>query len=71
MNAAVRVDRRSDALAALAAVRPALGVVAEPERLAAFEMDAYIQKRATPLAAVLPRVVYRLHHLDAGGAQPP
>jgi len=54
MSAAVSVDRRSDALAALAAIRPPLGVVAEPERLAAFEMDAYIQKRATPLAAVLP-----------------
>ena len=55
MSAAVRLDRRSDALAALAAVRPAVNVVTEPERLVAFEMDAYIQKREMPLAAVLPQ----------------
>jgi glycolate oxidase len=54
MNAAVRTDRRADALAALAAVRPPLNIVAERERLAAFEMDAYIQRRETPMAAVLP-----------------
>jgi glycolate oxidase len=54
MNAAVTADRRADALAALAAVRPPLSVIAERERLAAFEMDAYIQKRETPMAAVLP-----------------
>ena len=54
MNAAVRTDRRVDALAALAAVRPPLNIVAERERLAAFEMDAYIQRRETPMAAVLP-----------------
>ena len=35
-------------------MRPALTVVAEPERLAAFETDAYIQHRATPMAVVLP-----------------
>ena len=45
---------RAEALAALSAVRPPLAVVAEPERLAAYEMDAYVQKRETPMAAVLP-----------------
>ena len=45
---------RGAVLSALAAVRPPLSVVAEGERLAAFETDAYIQKRETPLAAVLP-----------------
>jgi glycolate oxidase len=45
---------RSTVLAALAAVRPPLAVVAGNERLAAFETDAFIQKRETPLAAVLP-----------------
>jgi glycolate oxidase len=54
MNAAVRSDRRADALAALASVRPPVSVVAEPERLAAFEMDAFMQRRQAPLAAVLP-----------------
>ncbi len=54
MSAAARADVRADALAALAAVRPAVSMVAEPERLAAFEMDAYIQRRETPMAAVLP-----------------
>ncbi len=54
MRAASREDRRPDALAALASVRPALRIVAEAERLAAFEMDAYIQRRATPMAAALP-----------------
>jgi glycolate oxidase len=54
MSAAVRHDTRAGALAALAAIRPPLRVVAERERLAAFEMDAYIQKRETPMAAVLP-----------------
>ncbi|HEX5629209.1 MAG TPA: FAD-binding protein, partial [Usitatibacteraceae bacterium] len=54
MQAAVRDDARAAALAALAAIRPAVGVVAEGERLAAFEMDAYVQKRETPMAAVLP-----------------
>ncbi|HEX4943633.1 MAG TPA: FAD-binding protein, partial [Usitatibacteraceae bacterium] len=52
--AAVRSDRRAEVLAVLAAVRPPVSVVAERERLAVFEMDAYIQKRETPLAAVLP-----------------
>jgi glycolate oxidase len=54
MAAAVTVDRRSEALTALAAVRPPVSVVAERERLAAFEMDAYIQRRETPMAAALP-----------------
>ncbi len=54
MSAAALPDRRAEVLAALASVRPALTVVAEPERLAAFETDAYIQHRATPLAAALP-----------------
>ena len=45
---------RGAVLAALAAVRPPLSVVAEAECLAAFETDAYIQVRETPLAAVLP-----------------
>ncbi|MBL0143314.1 MAG: FAD-binding protein [Betaproteobacteria bacterium] len=54
MSASVRTDARADALAALAAVRPPVSVIAERERLAAFEMDAYIQKREMPMAAVLP-----------------
>jgi len=54
MNAVVRPGRRAEVLSALATVRPPVDVVAEPERLAAFEMDAYIQRRETPLAAVLP-----------------
>ena len=54
MVAVARSDRRAEILAALASVRPALAVVAEPERLAAFETDAYIQHRATPMAAALP-----------------
>ena len=37
MSAVARPDRRADVLAALASVRPALAVVAEPERLAAFD----------------------------------
>ncbi|MBK8325186.1 MAG: FAD-binding protein [Betaproteobacteria bacterium] len=45
---------RGTVLAALGAVRPPLSVVAEAECLAAFETDAYIQVRETPLAAVLP-----------------
>jgi len=54
MAAAAPADHRAAALSALAAIRPAVGVVAERERLAAFEMDAYIQHRQTPMAAVLP-----------------
>jgi glycolate oxidase len=54
MNAVARPATRTDALAALAAVRPPVRVVAERDELAAFEMDAYIQRRQTPLAAVLP-----------------
>ena len=54
MNAAAHPDARAGALAALAAIRPPVSVVAERERLAVFEMDAYIQKRETPMAAVLP-----------------
>lgn len=42
------------ALAAIAAIDPPVPYLADQERLAAFEMDAYIQKRAIPLAAVLP-----------------
>lgn len=40
--------------AALQALHPPVSVILDRERLAAFEMDAYIQKRALPLAAVLP-----------------
>jgi glycolate oxidase len=54
MAAAAPGATRIAALAALACVRPPVNVVAEPERLAAFEMDAYVQKREAPLAAVLP-----------------
>lgn len=54
MNAVAREDRREDALAALAALRPSVRVIAERERLVAFEMDAYVQRRETPMAAVLP-----------------
>jgi len=50
----IAADRRRDALEALALARPPLEAVTEPERLAAFEMDAYIQKRERPLAAALP-----------------
>jgi glycolate oxidase len=54
MSAVASADRRAEALAALASVRPPVSIFAERERLAAFEMDAYIQKRETPLAAALP-----------------
>ena len=54
MSAVAQADRRSEALAALHAIRPPVIVVAEHERLVAFEMDAYIQKRQTPMAAVIP-----------------
>ena len=54
MDLALTPAPRGTVLAALAAVRPPLAVVAEPECLAAFETDAYIQVRETPLAAVLP-----------------
>ncbi len=53
--ATTSADPRAEALAALGALRPPVGLVCEPERLAAFDMDAYIQKRETPLAAVLPQ----------------
>jgi glycolate oxidase len=54
MSPAPSAATRVAALAALASIRPPVGVVAEPERLAAFEMDAYLQRRETPMAAALP-----------------
>ncbi len=54
MDAAALAGRRAGVAAALGAIRPPVAVVAEPERLAVFERDAYLQRRATPLAAVLP-----------------
>ncbi len=54
MDAAPSAATRLAALAALASIRPPMSLVAEPERLAAFEMDAYIQHRQAPMAAVLP-----------------
>ncbi len=51
---AVRADPRADALAALSAIRPPVSVVAERERLAAFETDAWIQKREMPMAVAIP-----------------
>jgi glycolate oxidase len=54
MDAAPTAATRLAALAALASIRPPVSLVAEPERLAAFEMDAYMQRRETPMAAALP-----------------
>ncbi len=54
MSPAPSAATRVAALAALASIRPPMGVVGEPERLAAFEMDAYMQRRETPMAAALP-----------------
>ena len=47
-------SRRSEVLAALRAVRPALAVIADRESLKPFETDAYISRRETPMLAVLP-----------------
>ena len=47
-------SRRSEVLAALRAVRPALAVIADRESLMPFETDAYISHRETPMVAVLP-----------------
>lgn len=54
MAAAPTAATRLAALAALATIRPPVGVVAEPERLAAFETDAWIQKRELPMAVAIP-----------------
>ena len=54
MNAVAQTDLRDRALAALAAIRPAAQVIAEPEELKPFETDAFIQHRETPMLAVLP-----------------
>ncbi len=45
---------RSRTLEALAAVRPALAIVADDEGLKPFETDAFIAHRETPMLAVLP-----------------
>ena len=42
-----------EALAQLAAIRPALDIIADDERLKPFETDAFIAHRETPLAAVI------------------
>ena len=42
-----------EALAQLAAIRPAIDIIADDERLKPFETDAYIAHRETPLAAVI------------------
>ena len=60
MNAAVAIrlqdgERRGRVVEALRALGPGLHLVADQEALHAFETDAYISHRATPLAAVLPR----------------
>jgi len=53
-SASLVTDRRSRALAALAAVRPPLTVVDDEEGLKPFETDALIAHRETPMLAVLP-----------------
>jgi glycolate oxidase len=56
MNARLeaRTPRLQDLLATLEAIRPALDVIADAERLRPFETDALIAHRETPLVAVLP-----------------
>ena len=54
MAAAPAPATRLAALAALATIRPPMGLVAEAERLAAFETDAWIQHREMPMAVAIP-----------------
>jgi len=56
MNASLapRAPTAQDVVAALSAIRPALDVIADPERLKPFETDALIAHRETPMVAVLP-----------------
>ncbi len=54
MNAVAKPDVRSDLLAALRAIHPALTVIADDEGLRPFETDAFISRRETPMLAVLP-----------------
>ena len=54
MSAVAKPDVRSQALAALRAIRPAMSVIADDEGLKPFETDAFIAHRETPMLAVLP-----------------
>ncbi len=54
MSAVAKPDVRSQALAALRAIRPAMSVIADVEGLKPFETDAFIAHRETPMLAALP-----------------
>ncbi len=54
MNAVAKTSVRTELLAALREIRPALAVIDDEEGLKPFETDAFISHRETPMLAVLP-----------------
>jgi glycolate oxidase len=54
MSALARTDRKAEALAALAAIRPPLQILADSESMKPFETDAYLPRRETPMLVALP-----------------
>jgi glycolate oxidase len=68
MNALAQPSLRSQVLARLAAIRPALTLIADDEGLKPFETDALIAHRETPMLAALPESEAQVREIVAACA---